>query len=154
MFFNKYRFSTVLATFLLCYSLSYSGNVNAARNNKEQFYVEDWCQEGSIEYHLNDGTRVDCLLPMFVVEADFADKWYEAIGQSLHYATQTGMMAAILLIVEEEKQYKYIVRALETIDYHDLSIAVFAYINTGEVHYKKKEVLNYSRKNRAKQIDL
>ena len=42
-----------------------------------------------------DGTRCDILTDTHAIEVDFADKWAEAIGQSLKYATQTGKKAGM-----------------------------------------------------------
>ena len=50
------------------------------------------------EYKLKDNTRVDCLTDEYAVEVDFAKKWAEAVGQSLHYAEMTGKKPAIVLI--------------------------------------------------------
>ena len=49
-----------------------------------------------------DGTRCDILTDTHAIEVDFADKWAEAIGESLNYAIQTGKKADIVL-VETEK---------------------------------------------------
>ena len=45
-----------------------------------------------------DGTRCDILTDTHAIEVDFADKWAEAIGQSLNYAMQTGKKAGIVLV--------------------------------------------------------
>lgn len=74
-----------------------------AKLHTERFYQERWCTEGKIEYRLPDATRVDCLLDDYAIEMDFADKWYEAIGQSLWYAVQTNRLPGIVLIIEEDK---------------------------------------------------
>lgn len=47
---------------------------------------------------LQDGTRCDCITATHAIEFDFAHKWAEAIGQSLHYAGLTGKRAGIVLI--------------------------------------------------------
>lgn len=99
----------------------------AASAKKEIYYSSKWCVEkGGTEkpLRLSDGTFVDCLLPKYAVEADFAHKWYESIGQSLHYARMTGRLPAILLIVEKESEVKFIEKALLEIDYYKLPITV------------------------------
>ena len=75
----------------------------------EKFYQKNWCKEqgGILEYKLIDDTRVDCLTTNYAVEFDFAPKWAEAIGQSLHYATMTGKKAGINLIIEKDSDFKY-----------------------------------------------
>ena len=48
-------------------------------------------------------------------EVDFAGKWAEAIGQSLHYSRMTGKRAGILLIMLAPKDQKYLERLLNVI---------------------------------------
>ena len=52
-----------------------------------------------MEVVMNDGTRCDILTATHAIEVDFAKKWAEAIGQSLHYALHTGKRPAVALIV-------------------------------------------------------
>ena len=75
----------------------------------EKFYQQNWCKEngGILEYILIDDTRVDCLTKDYAVEFDFAPKWAEAIGQSLHYARLTGKKPGINLIIEDSNDFKY-----------------------------------------------
>ncbi len=81
----------------------------AARLLNEAHYQNEWCQKwnGQSEYQLSDLTRVDCLTASYAVEFDFAKKWAEAIGQSLHYAMMTGKKPAIILIIESPKDFTY-----------------------------------------------
>lgn len=67
----------------------------------ESDYSAPWCvlQGGEHEKRLADGTRVDCLTTQYAIEVDFATKWYEAVGQALHYARMTGKQPGIMLIV-------------------------------------------------------
>lgn len=46
-----------------------------------------------------DGTKVDLLNNKYAFEVDFLNKWYEAIGQSQHYAKITGCEPAIILLI-------------------------------------------------------
>ncbi|MCM1294481.1 MAG: hypothetical protein NC311_02895 [Muribaculaceae bacterium] len=62
------------------------------------------------EVRLLDGTRVDCLTDMYAIEFDFASKWAEALGQSLHYARMTGRKPAIFLIIERDSDMRYVGR--------------------------------------------
>lgn len=102
---------------------------DAARLHKEDEYNTHWCElmKGSREKTLPNGTRVDCITPDgYAVEADFANKYNEAVGQSLHYASVTGMSPGILLIVEDwEKDKKYVNRLFQTIKYTCPSIRVW-----------------------------
>jgi hypothetical protein len=77
----------------------------------EKEYQEKWTKEhnGIMEYCLDDRTRVDCLLPEYAVEFDFANKVYEGIGQAFYYASQTGKKPAVVLIMENpEQEQKYL----------------------------------------------
>jgi len=69
--------------------------VQAKRLHFEKEYQQVWCscESGEIEVRLSDRTRIDCLTAQYAIEFDFASKWAEAIGQSLHYASQTGKQA-------------------------------------------------------------
>ena len=78
---------------------------------KTERYYQLKCNEtlqGKVEYRLPDATRVDILTEDLAIEVDFAKKYYEAIGQACHYAEMTGRKPAILLIVREPYQEKYI----------------------------------------------
>lgn len=73
----------------------------------EKWYQKQLC-DGAQEVRLSDGTRVDCLTDEYAVEFDFAPKWAEAIGQSLHYARMSGKKPGIVLIAESKKDWKYL----------------------------------------------
>ena len=81
----------------------------AAKLYNEAYYQNQWCNKwhGIIEYKLSDNTRVDCLTKNYAVEFDFAKKWAESVGQSLHYGMMTGKKPAIILILEKPKDYIY-----------------------------------------------
>lgn len=78
----------------------------------KHLHTEKWYQErscsGEVEYRLEDGKRVDCLTDTHAIEHDFADKVYECAGQALYYASQTGKKPGCKLIIESEKDCKYI----------------------------------------------
>ena len=84
-------------------------NVNAKHLHPEKYYQNLWCKEqkGVSEFKLLDNTRIDCLTSTHAVEFDFASKWAEAIGQSLHYARMSGKKAGIVLIIEKDSDFKY-----------------------------------------------
>ena len=83
--------------------------VHAKREHPENWYQTKWCQEqdGKAEVSLPDRTRCDCVTKGYAIEIDFANKWYQAVGQSLHYSLQTNKRAGILLILESSKDRKY-----------------------------------------------
>ena len=67
----------------------------------ERYYQEKFAREigGQVEVVMKDGTRCDILTATHAIEVDFAKKWAEAIGQSLHYALHTGKRPGVALIV-------------------------------------------------------
>ena len=89
--------------------------------SKEADYVNALCR-GQIEYRLSDRTRVDCLTETDAAEYDFARKWAESIGQSLHYAKMTGRKAKIVLIKKKTSDERYVQRAQGVIERYHLPI--------------------------------
>ena len=86
-------------------------------NMKEAYYVSQWCRDdfGKTEVPLWDNTRVDCLTKDYAIEFDFAHKWAEGVGQSLYYAKMTGKKPALVLILKDISDYKYVKR-VERVD--------------------------------------
>lgn len=84
----------------------------AGKRYPEKYYQEKWCrdQDGQIEVILLDCTRCDCLTNTHAIEFDFGPKWAESIGQALYHGLQTGKKPGIVLIIENEDQYKYWIR--------------------------------------------
>jgi len=73
----------------------------SAHAESERFYQEKYCP-GELEVVLPDKSRIDCETSEYAIEFDFAKKWAEAIGQSLHYARLANKKAGTTLIVEAE----------------------------------------------------
>ena len=100
--------------FLLIFSIIlFAIPVCAKHQYLEKDYQKFWCNQrgGLIEYKLPDNTRVDCLLPDYAVEFDFANKWTECIGQALYYGQQTDRIPACVLITEEpSNDIRYLLR--------------------------------------------
>ncbi len=82
---------------------------------KESYYQDKFCKKmgGITEHRLEDATRVDCLTEKYAIEVDFAEKWAEAIGQSLHYALMTNKKAGVYLILENENEERFLKRLKE-----------------------------------------
>ena len=93
---------------------------------KEEFYSNIFCEElsGQSQFKLKDLSRVDCLTETHAFEVDWADgmKVYEAIGQSLYYASQTAKKPGILLLIRKDNSEKHIRKIKEVIRYFDLDI--------------------------------
>jgi hypothetical protein len=95
--------------------------------NVEAHYQDIWCaqQGGQVEVRMDDKTRCDCLTDDMATEVDFAIKWYEGVTQALHYSMKTGKPGGLLLIVESEKDWKFVDRAKTLIKFYSLPITVF-----------------------------
>jgi len=108
--------------------------ISAKRDHPEKFYQNKWCQDqgGKVEVVLPDKTRCDCLTESHAVEFDFGSKWAEAIGQALYYAIQTGKRAGIVLILEDQKDYKYWIRLNSTIQHFNLPVSTWKIEGGGE----------------------
>lgn len=91
--------------YLILILLIASTNTIAA-DRSEKSYQQQWCPtlQGSLKCQLADNTKCDCLTATHTWEFDRAPKWYEAIGQSLHYAKVANKRAGIILIVGPKDQ--------------------------------------------------
>ena len=110
--------------YLITILLIISTNTFAA-NRSEKSYQQQWCPtlQGSLICHLADNTVCDCLTATHTWEFDRAPKWYEGIGQSLHYARVSGKRAGIVLIVGPKDQ-RYLDRMTSLIDHYSLPIDI------------------------------
>jgi hypothetical protein len=100
----------------------------ALGRHREMYYQERFCKtnSGRMEVSMSDGTRCDCVTETHSIEVEFAAKWYEAIGQSLNYARQTGRRAGIVVIYEEgPRDARRLKSLMETITFHQLPIDVW-----------------------------
>lgn len=104
-----------------------SGPAWAKHIHKEAHYQAIWCEQqgGETEVRMVDGTRCDCLTEAMATEVDFAKKFYEAVGQALHYSMLTARPGGILLIVEQPDEWKYVVRCERLIEFYNLPITLF-----------------------------
>jgi hypothetical protein len=96
----------------------------ASHKHPEKWYQQKWCAEhgGQSEVVLADKTRCDCLTDTHAIEFEFAEKWAEAIGQSLYYSLQTNKKAGIVLILETPTDHKYWLRLNSTVKHFGLPI--------------------------------
>jgi len=98
------------------------------RLNSESYYQGIAAEKygGESEVTMPDGTRCDIVTEKHAIEVDFADKWGEAIGQSLNYAFQSNKRAGILLILESKEDERHLIRVNSIIEYYKLPIDVLA----------------------------
>ena len=74
---------------------------------------------------MRDGTRCDILTATHAIEVDFAKKWAEAIGQSLHYALHTGKKPAVALILLSLSENKYVERVRNISSKYSLGLTIY-----------------------------
>lgn len=100
----------------------------AGRLNPESYYQGIAAEKygGETEVVMPDGTRCDILTERHAIEVDFADKWAESLGQSLNYAFQSNKRAGILLILEDKKDERYLIRVSSIVKHFDLPVDVLA----------------------------
>ena len=107
---------------ILCFLIF---SLQAKHLHYEKVYQKNFCNKihGQIEYVLDDRTRVDCLTSSYAIEVDFASKWAESIGQSLHYSIKTNKKAGVLLILEHPyKDRKYLRRLERVATDHNITV--------------------------------
>ena len=94
---------------------------------KERYYQDLFARNhgGHVEVLMQDGTRCDIITKTHAIEVDFANKWAEAIGQSLNYARQTNKKAGILLLIKSGGDQKNISQLVNTIQEYELPIEIF-----------------------------
>lgn len=98
-----------------------------SHHKKERDYQNEWCARygGRVEVVMKDRTRCDCLTSKYAIEFDFASKWAEAIGQSLHYARLTGKRPGIVLICRKDSDSLKLKILKENIRFYNLDVTVW-----------------------------
>ena len=117
---NRIKILTILLLFIIAIPLQ----TQAKHLYPEKYYQTNWCNKnkGMSEVKLSDNTRIDCLTSEYAIEFDFASKWAEAIGQSLHYSYMTNKKAGIVLIVENNDDKKYVDRIKPLCEKHEITL--------------------------------
>lgn len=119
--------------FIISLILFISSTSFASNHLYERDYQEYWCNKnkGQTEVILRDLARCDCELTGYAVEFDFVEKWAEAVGQSLYYASMLNKQPGIVLIVKDNTDYtKYIKRVFAIERIIDIDIVIWVITNT------------------------
>ena len=98
---------------LLMVLLLFTGCVSVSpKKYHERYYQSELCNRlgGEMEYRLQDSSRIDCLTDDYAIEVDFAKKWAEGVGQSLYYAEVSKRKPAVGIIIDLEKERRYLKR--------------------------------------------
>ncbi|MEC8243470.1 MAG: hypothetical protein VX038_01350 [Verrucomicrobiota bacterium] len=80
---------------------------------------------GTTEVLMPDNTRCDILTENLAIEVDFAPKWAEAIGQSLHYAKMVNRQAGIVIVIRKKIDHFHVKKLWGVIQEYNLPIQVF-----------------------------
>ncbi len=112
---------------LILFSIS---ALSQTREN-EKYYQEAFADMigGETEITLSDRTRVDVMTETHVFEVDFAAKWAESIGQSLHYQGMTGKQAGVLLVMKGYHDDRFLDRLMGVAAKHGIDVWVWDYLN-------------------------
>jgi hypothetical protein len=112
-FFKNNMFTIVVDIIIVGFMLAL---VSTAAIGAEQDYTDRFCETiaGSTKVVFEDRTRPDCINEHYVIEVDWAYKFYEGIGQALYYGTVSGVDPGLVLIVRDQNDQKYVERAAKT----------------------------------------
>lgn len=82
---------------------------------------------GQREVSVQSG-RVDILTKEYAFEVEWANKWKDAIGQSIWYGVQTNKKSGIILIMKKKEDYKYFIQLNTALEYADLTNKIKVYL--------------------------
>ncbi len=104
-----------------------STTATAPAKLREWDYQHAWivARGGREEVRMSDNTRADIITDTHAIEVDFAEKWAESIGQSLHYAGLRKLHAGVLLILDEDDDVRYVNRWKTVVADNHLPIDLF-----------------------------
>ena len=106
-----------------------------ARDNPEAFYTRLFASRLSgarLEAIAPDKSRCDILTAEYALEVDFANKWAEAIGQSLLYSLHFNRKAGIVLIMERPGDSRHLQRLKKVIAGYKLPVTVWTITSPAE----------------------
>jgi len=113
---KRFQLLALLLVFCLS-SLSTATEIEEARKLAPKYHAKT-------EVVLSDGSRVDLLSDEYAIEVDWAPKWAESIGQSVHYGLLTGRKPAVILLLKDPvHEWPELVRAARVCGH--LGIALF-----------------------------
>ena len=120
--------------------------INALSQEKqhESYYQDKFANiiNGETEIVLKDQTRVDIVTNNYAIEVDFGYNWAESIGQSLHYKEMLNKKAGVLLVVESNKENRFIKRLGRIAIKHDIKVWIWDWTTDkwSELKYELKYI--------------
>jgi len=118
------KYISFLVVFLSCYNLS--GQISNYSEKEIANYIQSLIG-GEREVTVNSG-RIDLVHNSVAFEIEWANKWKESIGQSLWYAQQSNNEPGIILIMRNEKDYKYLIQLNSSLQYSKLNEKIKVYL--------------------------
>jgi hypothetical protein len=121
-------FSIIAFMFFVLLQWSIAKPASAGNGRPESYYADKHCASlsGKREVRMPDGTRADCMTSSRVFEVDFADKWYEAVGQALHYAKQSNKRGAAVIVCRRPADAEKLRRLRALVEFYSLPMDVFS----------------------------
>jgi len=98
---------------------------------------------GDLEISVIDG-RADLVTSTYAIEVEFAEKWKESIGQATWYGLQLNKTPGIVLILRQEKDYKYYQQLNSTLEAISPSHGIKTWVYPNDF---KKSDSNISKQN-------
>ena len=125
---------------LLIALLLFSISAFSQTREKESYYQKKFAEivKGEREVVLEDRTRVDIVTDTHVIEVDFGEKWAESIGQSLHYEGMLNKQAGVLLVLDLDKEERFLDRLIGVAAKHGIDVWVWDWTDDtwSKVDYK------------------
>lgn len=94
-------------------------------------YRDRFCAGMLTEKPVPFGGRVDCLSEEYAIEVEWADDWYQAVGQALYYAYATKRKPGIIILCPDASTHgeglcrSYLYRLAAAISFVKVPIAVW-----------------------------
>lgn len=115
---RRFDIFTHVSILIIVCLLAFNNQAFALEN--EVYYSDKWCKSVGGYYKRSDVVLEDehgkmypdCIVDQYVVEADWAYKTDEGVGQAFRYARLSGKTPAVLLLLKSEEDYKYLDRLL------------------------------------------
>jgi len=109
---------------LLIVFILFSVSAFSQTRQRESYYQKAFAEivNGQTEVVLSDRTRCDIVTETHAIEVDFASKWAESIGQSLHYEGMLGKQAGVLLVMDGKVEERFLDRLMGVAAKHGIDV--------------------------------
>lgn len=108
---------------------AFAEEVEAEPPELEMHRVATLCAGMETEVQLPSGARADCVSETHAIEVDYTRRWADAIGQSLHYASELEKLPGMILICHRSSSpgscLNHHYRVASTFSYWTISMTVW-----------------------------